>query len=143
MSEQQELSLEDYQKYFVIDDVTGDLFIRTDFKEQIKNLKGNKLLLLMKIMYHVSGDDEEEYTNNIKIFENGQGMAYETRKEYNSMRNVLMDALITRDGNYCRACGTTQNMSIDHIIPVVKGGRNVMSNLQLLCRSCNSKKGAK
>ncbi len=33
------------------------------------------------------------------------------------------------------------NMQIDHIIPVHLGGTNELDNLQLLCRSCNVKKG--
>ena len=32
---------------------------------------------------------------------------------------------------------------IDHIIPRDQGGPNIFKNLQLLCRSCNRKKGAK
>jgi 5-methylcytosine-specific restriction endonuclease McrA len=33
--------------------------------------------------------------------------------------------------------------TIDHIIPVSRGGTNDVDNLRLLCRSCNSKKGAR
>jgi 5-methylcytosine-specific restriction endonuclease McrA len=59
------------------------------------------------------------------------------------MRNALMSAIIERDGYYCKNCNSTENITIDHIVPVSKGGKNILSNLQLLCRSCNSKKGAK
>lgn len=45
--------------------------------------------------------------------------------------------------NYrCLACGTTENISIDHIIPVSIGGTNYAANLQPLCKSCNSSKQA-
>ena len=33
-------------------------------------------------------------------------------------------------------------MGIDHIEPVAHGGTDELSNLQVLCRSCNQTKGA-
>jgi hypothetical protein len=37
----------------------------------------------------------------------------------------------------------TQSFSVEHIIPVVWGGTNVLENLALACQGCNSHKHAK
>ena len=43
--------------------------------------------------------------------------------------------------NTCLKCGTTENITIDHIVPLAGGGSNWTDNLQLLCASCNAGKG--
>ncbi|TVL99587.1 MAG: hypothetical protein CV087_17550 [Candidatus Brocadia sp. WS118] len=43
----------------------------------------------------------------------------------------------------CKKCGITDDLTIDHIRPLSKGGTNDISNLQILCRRCNASKGAK
>ena len=52
-------------------------------------------------------------------------------------------AVFDRDGCFCRCCNSTDKPTLDHIIPVSAGGENELKNLQVLCRSCNSRKGAK
>ena len=42
----------------------------------------------------------------------------------------------------CVSCGSSENLEIDHIKPVSKGGNSEPENLQLLCRSCNRSKRA-
>lgn len=37
----------------------------------------------------------------------------------------------------CAYCGVSENLELDHIIPVFEGGTNVRSNCQTLCRGCN------
>jgi hypothetical protein len=46
-----------------------------------------------------------------------------------------------RDGSQCQHCGATQNLELDHIIPLSQGGLNTEKNLQVLCGSCISSRG--
>lgn len=52
-------------------------------------------------------------------------------------------AVWERDNFTCQICGERKYLSIDHIYPESKGGTLEFSNLQTLCRQCNSKKGNK
>ena len=52
-------------------------------------------------------------------------------------------SVYARDNGSCVHCGATELLSIDHIHPWSKGGAHEMDNFQTLCRSCNSKKGAR
>ena len=64
-----------------------------------------------------------------------------------TVREPISDAMRSqiwrRDGGQCVKCGRKENLQLDHIIPVKKGGATTVNNLQLLCRSCNLEKGAK
>lgn len=41
-------------------------------------------------------------------------------------------------GTECEYCGTTKNLTLDHIIPVAAGGKAVRENAQTLCGPCNN-----
>jgi 5-methylcytosine-specific restriction endonuclease McrA len=46
-----------------------------------------------------------------------------------------------RDNNSCQYCGSTHNLTIDHVIPKCRGGQDTWENLVVACCSCNTKKG--
>jgi hypothetical protein len=48
--------------------------------------------------------------------------------------------VFSRDEGKCVRCGSSEKLHFDHIIPVVKGGGNSESNIQLLCDYCNLQK---
>jgi hypothetical protein len=56
---------------------------------------------------------------------------------------AVREEVYRRDRNRCVTCKATKGLAIDHIIPYSKGGTNEVENLQVLCRRCNGKKGAK
>lgn len=56
-------------------------------------------------------------------------------------KKSVRDAVFALHGTSCLACGATEDICLDHVIPVFNGGENSIDNLQPLCRSCNTKKG--
>lgn len=52
--------------------------------------------------------------------------------------------LCNKYGNRCLCCGKDNvKLTVDHIVPLSKGGSNNLENVQCLCKSCNSKKHTK
>ena len=52
-------------------------------------------------------------------------------------------ATFKRDGFQCAECSSTEDLSIDHVVPERHGGTLELENLRVLCKSCNSRKGAR
>jgi 5-methylcytosine-specific restriction endonuclease McrA len=48
-----------------------------------------------------------------------------------------------RDGHKCQYCGSTKNLTIDHILPRSRGGQDTWENLVVACLHCNTRKGDK
>lgn len=74
------------------------------------------------------------------------GRMYDLRKRINIGEHTWeqWQEVKSKYGNMCLCCKQTGvELCADHIIPVSKGGSNDISNIQPLCRSCNSRKHAK
>jgi 5-methylcytosine-specific restriction endonuclease McrA len=60
------------------------------------------------------------------------------------VQQVDLRIVAERDGWRCHICGgqvTRKNWSLDHVIPVSRGGPHTYANVALAHRSCNSSKG--
>jgi 5-methylcytosine-specific restriction endonuclease McrA len=51
--------------------------------------------------------------------------------------------LLEQAGHKCMKCGSTEKLTLDHVIPLARGGKHHISNAQVLCMPCNGKKGTK
>ncbi|TVU41628.1 hypothetical protein EJB05_15163, partial [Eragrostis curvula] len=51
--------------------------------------------------------------------------------------------IIYRDGFTCQYCSSGENLTIDHVIPISRGGKWEWENLVTACSRCNSRKGQK
>ena len=70
---------------------------------------------------------------------------YEPEKTRSRFPPELRKALYKEQRGKCMYCGRKQDpdlMDVDHKNPFSKGGSDTKRNLQLLCRTCNVRKGA-
>jgi 5-methylcytosine-specific restriction endonuclease McrA len=58
----------------------------------------------------------------------------------NGVYKVSKKELIKLYSSPCIACGTTERVTIDHIIPIARGGIHGIGNLQSMCLKCNASK---
>lgn len=52
-------------------------------------------------------------------------------------------AIYRRDNYSCQYCGSTRSLTIDHLVPKSRGGKDTWDNLLLACSSCNIRKADK
>jgi hypothetical protein len=52
-------------------------------------------------------------------------------------------ALMDRDGQSCIYCRATDNLCIDHMVPIAQGGTDEIDNLAIACKACNSGKAGR
>ena len=61
--------------------------------------------------------------------------------ERRKMSDSLRYRVLERDGFCCQICGSKRidgiKLEVDHIVPISKGGRTELNNLQTLCERCN------
>jgi|TARA_Y100000310_G_scaffold59983_1_gene55371 5-methylcytosine-specific restriction endonuclease McrA len=69
-------------------------------------------------------------------------------EEYEVKFDISLDELkqmfLDSYGEECKYCEKELNIrtiACDHIIPLSKGGESVIENLQLICKTCNTRKG--
>ena len=96
--------------------------------------------------------NSEEILTLIKRLENKRGDFYNDRDiwdalcrvERGNLSNKMRFQIYERDGYRCCKCGkfgSNNDLEIDHIKPISKGGKTTYDNLQTLCKSCNKEKG--
>lgn len=49
--------------------------------------------------------------------------------------------VLRRDQHTCQYCGSTKRLTLDHVMPRSRGGRDTWDNLVAACESCNTRKG--
>ncbi len=61
-----------------------------------------------------------------------------------SSNNSIKLRLLWENGKRCAICGkkieSIEDLTVDHIVPISKGGSRTISNCQLAHKSCNSRK---
>jgi 5-methylcytosine-specific restriction endonuclease McrA len=65
------------------------------------------------------------------------------RRIYRNRVPLTKKNIMVRDDFKCVYCGDTFNLTIDHVVPVSRGGKTSFENCVTACRKCNNTKGDK
>jgi 5-methylcytosine-specific restriction endonuclease McrA len=88
------------------------------------------IVLLLKRKAHFITEKVIRLLNYIRI-------PYRKLTENRPTRNLVYK----RDNYMCSYCGAKENLTIDHIIPSSRGGKDIWDNLVSCCNRCNTLKG--
>ena len=100
-------------------------------------------------LFTTRGDSDSAATRNRRadILRQLFGGLFEKKDEKRGFtleqRRLIWNSDEKKKCTHCNEPLTWENFTIDHIKPHSLGGKASLSNAQLMCRSCNSKKGAK
>ena len=68
-------------------------------------------------------------------------LVYLVRQIYRKAVTWSKKNVMVRDDFKCVYCGTKENLNIDHVFPLSKGGKNTFENTVTSCVICNNRKG--
>lgn len=108
--------------------------------------------------YHLKNKDKRNEKTKIWRSQNPDyEKTRENYKELHCMRSSKRRAMIRDNGAYsitrketlklyntaCTYCGNLDNITIDHIVALSRGGSHSIGNITSACKSCNFSKGSK
>ena len=95
--------------------------------------------------YNANNRDKERVKSAKYLAKNPEWNALKSQKRRARLANCETLAISKKDMRHiykqnCSFCKTKEDITLDHIIPISRGGRHSIGNLQPLCRTCNSSK---
>lgn len=123
---------EEYSHPFISTD-NARIFLKIINKSIIKELFCRETLLKVKVYVHTGAVNYRNKLLNVANVERQRACSFTSRQH-------IRDWVFEKYGKLCLACGTNKNIALDHVIPIIKEGKNVKENLQPLCKPCNSRK---
>ena len=93
--------------------------------------KGNKYRLTHGLTGTLEYDAEQKHKRRIKKQKNNAGADFSYAESLKISKPNI---------NYCVYCGSIDKFTVDHIMPITKGGTQDPKNLVTACRFCNSSK---
>lgn len=86
--------------------------------------------------YRERNIDEIRFKSKLAKYKRRNAEGSFTKQEWSSLVEYTLGICIG-----CEELVGEENLTVDHIIPISRGGTNYISNLQPLCMKCNFEKG--
>lgn len=133
MNEEYENYIQSESSLFIFMLIDEGMFLYQDRKldsDVVRYLLTNKYIICDGVNYHQS-----QKSLRYKLI----GKPYDS-KFYRRIPINLRELILDKYNNQCNECDSEKDLEIDHIFPWSLGGLTERSNLQVLCKPCNTKK---
>lgn len=123
-----------------------DFMTPNSLRRALTSLKIKKIIFSAQLNKDPMVRTNSYRINNYKLSEllsSWDGCNSEYKGNARHVSSSLKQKILDRDNRKCKSCGDENDLSIDHILPVSRGGVSKEHNLQILCLSCNGRKGTK
>lgn len=140
----------------------GMIYIPNDFYIELPEMSGSEIKVLCVYMRRAYAYPPQSTDISLSVLMTITGLSrnsviegrrlailhgYLIKEVSSETINIISEDLrwqvFERDNFTCQSCGSRRRLTIDHKEPQKYGVNNDIENLQTLCRSCNSKKGAR
>ena len=121
------------------------------WREMTRREKNTHKQNIKRIAKSVAGEPEEGVSHlgkfsvkNPDVIIQGRNADYRRRILLEGAGTFTADewqSVCNKHGNVCLRCGSPEELTVDHVVSLNRGGSNTIENLQPLCRRCNSSKG--
>lgn len=104
------------------------------------NLSEERARLLQKTRSILGGASPYERTSRLK-----EAIRIDARHKRYAQSPQSREALYHRDNGRCYICDEEvgfEDMHLDHVVPLARGGHNRPDNLRVACQMCNTAKGS-
>lgn len=88
-------------------------------------------------------DNYEQHLENARVASSTRRALKRGVKHLGNFTKEQWLFLCNRANNICLKCGLKKKLTVDHVLPLIKGGTNRIENIQPLCKPCNSSKNKK
>lgn len=126
-------------------------YMKKSNKNAWKKQKEDKDYLLKKQLYRQETREKRiarakvwNQNNKLKYQNNVRASHLKRKAVLNSQTFIISEReLKALYASACAFCSSKDDITMDHIIPVSRGGNHSIGNIQPLCRKCNSRKKAR
>jgi predicted restriction endonuclease len=78
----------------------------------------------------------------MRLYQTSQDLLFNLEATTSSEARKKWRESIKEEWNYeCAYCGSSENLTLDHITPRIKGGSDRITNIVCACNECNHSKG--